>query len=170
LGFSAFDWGAKPSFHLNCLERTSPRLLKANRRGEMPLLSSNVGSTLRKKRGFPNICWLEKPPSPCIFVVTVPSRNQRQLEQQNPSSIQHANCTSQHVVQLHKVKMPETSTAQSNDTNQSKKGMSINAMVRAAGFSSFNQFLLSYNLRIYNPDDVEEGKAILKALFQDKAK
>ena len=52
---------------------------------------------------------------------------------------------------------------------KSSANMSINQMVKAAGFRSFNEFLLSYNLRIYKPDDVEEGKAILRALFnQDK--
>lgn len=44
--------------------------------------------------------------------------------------------------------------------------MSLNEMVKAAGFTSFNQFLLSYNLRIYDDDDVQEGKRILRALFE----
>jgi hypothetical protein len=33
-----------------------------------------------------------------------------------------------------------------------------------AGHTSFPNFLLSYGLRIYNPDDVEEGKAILRGM------
>lgn len=40
-------------------------------------------------------------------------------------------------------------------------------MVKAAGFRNFPEFLLSYGLRIYNPEDVEEGKAILKALCEN---
>ncbi|KAJ9612023.1 hypothetical protein H2200_003618 [Cladophialophora chaetospira] len=62
-------------------------------------------------------------------------------------------------------------TAQSTTTTttEAKKPMSQNQMVRAAGFRNFPEFLLSYNLRIYNDEDVQEGKAILKALFQDEA-
>jgi hypothetical protein len=61
---------------------------------------------------------------------------------------------------------PNTNTNTNTDTNN----MSTYAMVKAAGFTSFYHFLLSYNLRIYEPDDVNEGKAILEALFQQDAK
>lgn len=55
--------------------------------------------------------------------------------------------------------MPQT-------TAPKTKKMSLQQMVKAAGFRSFNEFLLSYNLRIYEDDDVKEGKAILQALFE----
>ncbi|EMD65721.1 hypothetical protein COCSADRAFT_308928 [Bipolaris sorokiniana ND90Pr] len=35
---------------------------------------------------------------------------------------------------------------------------------KAQGFHSFRAFLESYGLRVWEPDDVEEGKAILKAM------
>lgn len=38
------------------------------------------------------------------------------------------------------------------------------AAAKHAGHSNFPAFLLSYGLRIYNPDDVEEGKAILRGM------
>jgi hypothetical protein len=38
------------------------------------------------------------------------------------------------------------------------------AAAKDAGFDNFPAFLLSYGLRIYNVDDVEEGKAILRAM------
>lgn len=47
-----------------------------------------------------------------------------------------------------------------------KKKMSQIAKVKAAGFDNFNDFLLSYNLRVYNHDDVKEGQRILDALFE----
>ncbi|KAK5232149.1 hypothetical protein LTR47_006678 [Exophiala xenobiotica] len=55
-----------------------------------------------------------------------------------------------------------------NSKEKSGQEMGFNDMVRAAGFTSFNQFLLSYNLRVYNDEDVQEGKAILQALFDKK--
>lgn len=39
-----------------------------------------------------------------------------------------------------------------------------NAAARDAGFDSFSALLLSFGLRIYNPHDVEEGKAILRGM------
>ena len=59
---------------------------------------------------------------------------------------------------------------QSSNSGREKSGkeMGLNEMVRAAGFTSFDQFLLSYNLRVYNDEDVQEGKAILQALFDKK--
>jgi hypothetical protein len=39
-----------------------------------------------------------------------------------------------------------------------------NAAAKDAGHENFPTFLLSYGLRIYNDDDVEEGKAILRAM------
>ena len=38
------------------------------------------------------------------------------------------------------------------------------AAAKDAGFRNFPEFLLSYGLRLHNPDDVEEGKAILRAM------
>jgi hypothetical protein len=51
--------------------------------------------------------------------------------------------------------MPPTATEKKWNTTSASK---------AAGFTSFPNFLLSYGLRIYNPDDVEEGKAILRGM------
>jgi hypothetical protein len=39
-----------------------------------------------------------------------------------------------------------------------------NAAAKDAGHDNFPKFLLSYGLRIYNHDDVEEGKAILRGM------
>lgn len=39
-----------------------------------------------------------------------------------------------------------------------------NAAAKDAGFDHFKAFLESYGLRIYNDDDVQEGKAILRAM------
>ncbi|KIW48969.1 hypothetical protein PV05_10693 [Exophiala xenobiotica] len=61
--------------------------------------------------------------------------------------------------------MPQSSNP---GKEESGKEMGFNEMVRAAGFTSFNQFLLSYNLRVYNDEGVQEGKAILKVLFDKK--
>lgn len=41
---------------------------------------------------------------------------------------------------------------------------SVSAAVKHAGFDNFPAFLLSYGLKIYNDDDVQEGKAILTAM------
>ena len=66
--------------------------------------------------------------------------------------------------------MPQSNTTQTTTigAQSTNNGMSHNQMVREAGFTSFNQFMLSYGLKMHNPDDVEEGKAILKALFEDR--
>jgi hypothetical protein len=39
-----------------------------------------------------------------------------------------------------------------------------NAAAKDAGHANFPAFLLSYGLRIYNHEDVEEGKAILRGM------
>lgn len=70
--------------------------------------------------------------------------------------------------------MPQSTSQQQGTSNsttsstqsKSTKPMSQYAMVKAAGFRNFHEFLLSYNLRVWNPEDVEEGKAILRALFE----
>lgn len=68
--------------------------------------------------------------------------------------------------------MPQTQGTQeqssSNNSSETKttKQMSQYQMVKAAGFRNFPEFLLSYGLKIHSPEDVEEGKAILKALFE----
>lgn len=49
----------------------------------------------------------------------------------------------------------------SSDKSQIKN---TNAAAKDAGFDNFPAFLLSYGLRIYNADDVEEGKAILRGM------
>ncbi|KAF9740512.1 hypothetical protein PMIN06_001641 [Paraphaeosphaeria minitans] len=38
------------------------------------------------------------------------------------------------------------------------------AAAKDGGFRNFKNFLESYGLRIWNHDDVEEGKAILRAM------
>lgn len=48
--------------------------------------------------------------------------------------------------------------------SNSNDEISVTKAAKAAGFTSFNHFLLSYGLRIYEMDDVEEGKAILKGM------
>jgi len=48
-------------------------------------------------------------------------------------------------------------------TTETKKWNTTSA-AKDAGHTSFSNFLLSYGLRIYNPDDVEEGKAILRGM------
>ena len=48
-------------------------------------------------------------------------------------------------------------------TTEPKKWNTTSA-AKDAGHTSFPNFLLSYGLRIYNPDDVEEGKAILRGM------
>ena len=68
------------------------------------------------------------------------------------------------------IEMPQSNTTRSSSANTQSTGtsMSFNQMVREAGFTSFNQFMLSYGLKLSNSEDVEEGKTILKALFQDR--
>jgi hypothetical protein len=39
-----------------------------------------------------------------------------------------------------------------------------NSAAKDAGFSGFKAFLESYGLRLWNLDDVEEGKAILRGM------
>ena len=41
---------------------------------------------------------------------------------------------------------------------------SINTAVKHAGFRHFKEFLESFGLRIWELDDVEEGKAILRGM------
>ena len=41
---------------------------------------------------------------------------------------------------------------------------STNAAAKDAGYENFSTFLISFGLRIYNDDDVQEGKAILRAM------
>lgn len=38
------------------------------------------------------------------------------------------------------------------------------AAAKDAGFSGFKNFLESYGLRIWNDDDIQEGKAILRGM------
>lgn len=38
------------------------------------------------------------------------------------------------------------------------------AAAKGAGFRNFNNFLQSYGLRIWNDDDIQEGKGILRAM------
>lgn len=46
--------------------------------------------------------------------------------------------------------------------------ISFNQTVRGAGFKDFDKFLLSHNLRMYEPEDVQEGEAILRAMFPER--
>ncbi|KAF9076529.1 hypothetical protein BDP27DRAFT_1313494 [Rhodocollybia butyracea] len=46
------------------------------------------------------------------------------------------------------------------------KDMSQDAFVKYQGFRNFPEFMLSYGLKIYNLDDVEEAKSILAGLRQ----
>jgi len=49
-------------------------------------------------------------------------------------------------------------------SNDPQSITNTNAAAKDAGFRNFPEFLLSYGLRIWNHDDVEEGKAILRGM------
>ncbi|TKA25792.1 hypothetical protein B0A49_13814, partial [Cryomyces minteri] len=61
-----------------------------------------------------------------------------------------------------------SSTSNSNSKNTAQtsasSGKSQRQMVNEAGHANFPNFLASYGLRIYNPDDVQEGKEILNTM------
>jgi hypothetical protein len=40
----------------------------------------------------------------------------------------------------------------------------VNAAAKDAGLKDFPTFLLSYGLKIWNADEVEEGKAVLRGM------
>lgn len=42
--------------------------------------------------------------------------------------------------------------------------MSVNKAAQAAGFRHFKAFLESYGLRIWNDEDIQEGKEILRGM------
>ncbi|TKA72704.1 hypothetical protein B0A49_04798 [Cryomyces minteri] len=50
------------------------------------------------------------------------------------------------------------------DQTSASSGKSQRQMVNEAGHANFPNFLASYGLRIYNPDDVQEGKEILNTM------
>lgn len=58
------------------------------------------------------------------------------------------------------------SSGKTNSNTNTNTQMSFNQMVKNAGFSNFNEFMLSYGLKMYNDDDVQEAKAILRALYE----
>ncbi|KAF2031273.1 hypothetical protein EK21DRAFT_63430 [Setomelanomma holmii] len=49
-------------------------------------------------------------------------------------------------------------------SSDKSKIKNADAAAKDAGFDNFPAFLLSYGLRIYNDDDVQEGKAILRGM------
>ncbi|KAF2856786.1 hypothetical protein T440DRAFT_463006 [Plenodomus tracheiphilus IPT5] len=49
-------------------------------------------------------------------------------------------------------------------SNNPKSITSTDAAAKDAGFRHFPDFLLSYGLHISSPDDVKEGKAILRGM------
>ena len=51
----------------------------------------------------------------------------------------------------------------SSNTDKSKI-TGTNSAAKDAGFSGFRAFLESYGLRVWNPEDVQEGRAILKGM------
>ncbi|TID17840.1 hypothetical protein E6O75_ATG10485 [Venturia nashicola] len=61
-----------------------------------------------------------------------------------------------------------TNSRTTDTTSEADPQVSFNQTVRDAGFRNFHEFLLSYNLRISEHDDVEEGKAILRGLFPER--
>jgi hypothetical protein len=63
--------------------------------------------------------------------------------------------------------MPPSNNTQSS-SNTANKPMSQTKMVQEAGFTSFNQLMVCYGLKMWNPEDVDEGKAILNALVEAK--
>ncbi|CAJ2507077.1 Uu.00g082630.m01.CDS01 [Anthostomella pinea] len=71
--------------------------------------------------------------------------------------------------------MPSQGSNQSSGSNPSqgstpsegstpKPIIGVDKASKDAGHRNFHTFLLSYNLRIYNDEDVQEGRAILKAM------
>jgi uncharacterized membrane protein len=52
----------------------------------------------------------------------------------------------------------------SSTTTVEAKKWGTNSAAKDAGFTSFKNFLESYGLKLYNPEDVEEGKNILRAM------
>lgn len=59
-------------------------------------------------------------------------------------------------------------TTKATTESKADPQISFNQTVRDAGFRNFNDFLLSYGLRMNNHDDVLEGKAILRAMFPER--
>ena len=55
--------------------------------------------------------------------------------------------------------------ANDNGDKSSIAKKSIHDLAREAGYNDFNHFLLEYNLRMQNTTDVDEGRAILHAMF-----
>jgi hypothetical protein len=63
----------------------------------------------------------------------------------------------------------KSSSGKTNTTANSTNEMSFDQMVKNAGFRNFNHFMQSYGLKMHDDDDVQEGKAILNALYQRDA-
>lgn len=59
---------------------------------------------------------------------------------------------------------PSERVQHSNIDANTTSTISTDMAAKDAGFENFETFLLSYGLRIYNWDDVEEGKGILTAM------
>jgi hypothetical protein len=55
----------------------------------------------------------------------------------------------------------------SSNTTVAPAKWGTNSAAKDAGFTSFKNFLESYGLMLYNPEDVEEGKNILRGMGYD---
>lgn len=64
--------------------------------------------------------------------------------------------------------MPSNPAHENAAETQADAQISFAQTVRDAGFKSFDKFLLAYGLRVYDVDDVEEGKKILRAMFPER--
>lgn len=65
--------------------------------------------------------------------------------------------------------MPAAEASQSQGTNVTDPSQikGVNAASKDAGHRHFPAFLQSYNMHISNPDDVQEGRAILRGMGYD---
>lgn len=61
--------------------------------------------------------------------------------------------------------MPAHTTSNSNTQNSVKPKPTLNSLYES--FGGWQNFLLSYGLKPYNDDDVEEGKRIAQGLLRN---
>ena len=59
---------------------------------------------------------------------------------------------------------PNSARPDGNTSNSKGDALSDYAFLKNAGYKHFNDFMQSYGLRVYEPDDIEEAKAILRGL------
>ncbi|KAK5046854.1 hypothetical protein LTR84_007208 [Exophiala bonariae] len=64
----------------------------------------------------------------------------------------------------------KSSSRNTNTQADTTSQMSFNQMVKNAGFRNFDHFMQSYGLKMHDHDDIQEGKAILNALYRRDAR